>query len=141
MCATAALQSMVTPSSRGTPEWCSGWFATDHLYRMGTPFLYSEPLLLRTPLLGSPGEDQGTPAPPSHTGSRRRVHDASVPGRRGSIAPAGYSYGSRSFPQRSSTAFTALLAAWVMASSKSAFCLNECVSPPTVASHASLRVS
>src|SRR5262245_25465708 len=55
---------------------------------------------LRTRAPGSQGEDQGTPAQPSHTGSRRRTHDASGPGCPGNNVPAGYQFGTRSFPPR-----------------------------------------
>src|SRR4029434_5976341 len=55
---------------------------------------------LTTRAPGSPGEDQGTPAQPSHTGSRRRTHDASVPGCPGNSVPAGCQFGPRSFPPR-----------------------------------------
>jgi hypothetical protein len=40
-----------------------------------------------------------------------------------------------------STAFTALLTAWVMVSSTSAFCVSENVFPARVACHVSLSVS
>src|SRR5262245_25574466 len=57
-------------------------------------------LALRTRAPGSLGEDQGTPAQLSHTGSRRRTLDASGPGCPGNSVPAGYQCGTRSFPPR-----------------------------------------
>jgi hypothetical protein len=71
-----------------------------HFYSGPYAGLLRSNLALRTRAPGSQGEDQGTPAQPSHTGSRRRTHDASGPGCPGNSVPAGYQCGTRSFPPR-----------------------------------------
>ena len=55
---------------------------------------------LKTLAPGSQGEDQGTPAQPSHTESQQPTHDASGSGCPGNSVPAGYQFGTRSFPPR-----------------------------------------
>ena len=92
----------------------------------------------------SPVELLDTPARRSHNVAQRRKHDVSSSGHPESNVPTGWMARNAVVPamlQASSTAWTALLIAWVIASRRSAFCFSEWVSPSTHLRHASLRVS